>query len=87
MILFDLAQLIVFILIALIIITGGLLTLMFLESLIECIIKVIKRRKTFNRAYPVGSLFATRVRQEFPYGKWECLGKDQSGFYLYERIK
>lgn len=87
MTLFDLAQLIVFILITLIVITGGLLTLMFLESLIECTIKAIKRRKTFNRAYPIGSLFATRDRQEFPHGEWECIGQDQNGFYLYERTK
>lgn len=44
MTLFEFPELIVFILITLIIITGGLLTLMFLESLIECTIKAIKRR-------------------------------------------
>ena len=87
MTLFEFSELIVFILITLIIITGGLLILMFLGSLIQCTIKAIKRRKTFNRAYPVGSIFATRDRQEFPHGEWECLGQDQNGFYIYERTK
>ena len=87
MTLFEFSQLVVFVLIALIIITGGLLILMFIESLIEIIRNRIKNKKTFDKAWPVGSHYLTHLKQKFPYGKWKYLGKDQRGFYLYERIK
>lgn len=87
MTLFDLSQLVVFILITLIIITGGLLILMFLGSLIEIIRNRIKNKEIFNKQYPVGSIFQTRFKQKFPYGKWKLQGKDQNGFYIYERTK
>ena len=87
MTLFEFSQLVVFILITLIIITGGLLILIFLESLIEIIRNRIKNKKAFDKAWPVGSHYLTHLKQKFPYGKWKYLGKDQRGFYLYERIK
>lgn len=87
MTLFEFTQIAIFILITLIIITGSLIVLITIESIVGFIINRIKRRKTFNGAYPVGSLFATRDRQEFPHGEWEYIGQDQNGFHLYERIK
>jgi hypothetical protein len=87
MTLFDLAQLIVFILITLIIITGSILLLMIIETIICSIIDIIKNKKAFDKAYPVGSHYLTHLKQKFPYGKWKYLGKDQHGFYLYERTK
>lgn len=87
MTLFEASQIFVFVLITLIIITGLLLVMLFLESLIGWIVKCIKKRKSFNKAYPAGALFTTRIEQKFPYGKWKCLGKDQNDRFLYERIK
>lgn len=46
-----------------------------------------KKKKEFNKTYPVGSIFATKLKQKFLCGKWKCLGKDQNNCYLYERIK
>lgn len=87
MTLFDLSQLIVFILISLIIITGSILLLMIMETIICSIINIIKNKKAFDKAWPVGSHYLTHLKQKIPHGKWKLLGKDQNGFYLYERIK
>lgn len=87
MTLFEASQIFVFVLITLIIITGSLLVMLFLESLIGWIVMCIKKRKSFNKVYPVGALFTTHVEQKMPYGKWKLQGKDQNGFYLYERVK
>ena len=74
-------------LISLIVITGFSLLLITIETTITIIINKIKNKKAFDRQRPVGCTFSTKYKQEFPYGKWEFLGKDQSGFYIYERIK
>lgn len=87
MTLFEASQIFVFVLLILIIITGSLLVMLFLESLIGWIVKCIKKRKSFNKVYPIGTLFTTRVEQKFPCGKWKLQGKDQNGFYIYERTK
>ena len=74
-------------LIFLIVITGFSLSLITIETTITIIINKIKNKKIFDRSHPVGCTFSTKLKQKFPYGKWKYLGKDQNGFYLYERIK
>lgn len=46
-----------------------------------------ENKKSFDDSHPVGFTFVTKLKQKFPYGKWKLQGKDQNGFYLYERIK
>lgn len=47
-----------------------------------------KKYKVFDKVYPVGSLFFTKVKkQEFPWGKWVYRGTDQDGFHVYVRVK
>lgn len=87
MTLFEFSQNVIFILITLIIITGSILLLMIIETIICSIINIIKNKKAFDKAWPVGSHYLTHLKQKFPYGKWKYLGKEQRGFYLYERIK
>ena len=84
MTLFELMQLIVFGLIATIIITSNLLILIFIETLIKTIIKA---RREYNKQYPVGFTRKSETKKPFFYGKWKFLGKDQNGYYLFERIK
>ena len=83
MTLFDLVVLFVSGLFLIIIISGTVLFMLF----IDCLEKQHKNKVRFNKAHPVGTLFTTRVEQEMPFGKWKLLGKDQNGFYLYERTK
>ena len=87
MTLFEATQIFVFVLITLIIITGSILLLMIMETIICSIINIIKNKKAFDKAWPVGSHYLTHLKQKFPYGKWKLLGQNQNGFYLYERIK
>ena len=83
MTLFDLAVLFVICLFLIIIISGvGLFIL-----LIDYLEKRHKNKVRFNKVHPVGFTFSTKYKQEFPYGKWKFLGKDQHGFYIYERTK
>lgn len=74
-------------LISLIVITGFSLLLITIETTITIITNKIKNKKIFDRNHPVGCTFLTEYKQEFPCGKWELLGQNQHGFYLYERIK
>lgn len=83
MTLFELAVLFVICLFLIIIISGSSLFIL----LIDYLKKRHKNKVRFNEEYPVGALFTTRVEQKMPYGKWKFLGKDQHGFYIYERIK
>lgn len=83
MTLFDLAVLFVICLFFIIIISGSSLFIL----LIDYFKKRHKNKVRFNKAHPVGTLFTTRVEQKMPYGKWKYLGKDQQGYYFYERIK
>ena len=87
MTLFEFTQKAIFVLISLIIIIGSLIVLMTIESIVGFIINRIKRKKAFDLAQPVGTIFPTKVKQKFPYGKWLLVGKDQHDFYIYERIK
>ena len=84
MTLFELMQLIVFGLIATIIITSNLLILIFIETLVKTIIKAIRE---YNKQYPVGFTRKSETKKPFFYGKWKLIGKDQNGYYLFERIK
>lgn len=84
MTLFELMQLIVFGLITVILTTGILLILMFAETLIKTIIKA---RREYNKQYPVGFTRKSETKKPFFYGKWKLLGKDQNGYYLFERLK
>lgn len=83
MTLFDLALLFVICLFLIIIISGAGLFIL----LIDHLKKRHKNKARFNEEHPVGTLFTTRVEQKMPYGKWKLQGKDQNGFYLYERTK
>lgn len=83
MTLFELAVLFVICLFLIIVISGSGLFIL----LIDYFKKRHKNKVRFNKVHPVGTLFTTHVEQEFPYGKWKYLGKDQQGYYLYERIK
>lgn len=70
----------------------SLFTILILVFIIDNIVITLKarkiRKKHFDKVYFVGSLFYSNVKNaKFPCGKWECLGKDQNGHYLYERIK
>lgn len=47
-----------------------------------------KKYKVFDKEYPVGSFFYTGIKeQKFPYGKWDFLGQNQDGDYVFERVK
>ena len=83
MTLFDLAVLFVICLFLIIIISGSSLFIL----LIDYFKKRHRNKVRFNEEHPVGCTFSTKYKQEFPYGKWECFGKDQQGYYFYERIK
>ena len=83
MTLFQFVVLLVLCLFLIIIISGTVLFIL----LIGYLKKRHKNKVRFNEEYPVGALFTTRVEQKLPYGKWKLLGKDQQGYYLYERIK
>lgn len=84
MTLFELMQVIVFGLIVAILTTGILLILMFTETLI---ITIIKTKKEYDKQYPVGFTRRSETKKPFFYGKWKLLGKDQNGYYLFERLK
>ena len=84
MTLFELMQVIVFGLIVAILTTGTLLILMFIETLIKTIIKA---KKEYDKQYPVGFTRRSETKKPFFYGKWKLLGKDQNGYYLFERLK
>lgn len=83
MTLFNLAVLFVICLFSIIIISSTVLFIL----LIDYLEKRHKNKVRFNKVHPVGTLFTTRIEQKFPYGRWKYLGKDQQGYYLYERIK
>lgn len=87
MTLFELAQNLVFGLLGYIFITG----LCLIVSSIILIIDIVKKRKqdkkAFDKTYPVEYMCSTMEKRKFKYGKWKFVGKDQNGFYLYERIK
>lgn len=47
-----------------------------------------KKYKTFDKEYSVGSFFYTGIKeQKFPYRKWDFLGQNQDGDYVFERVK
>ena len=47
-----------------------------------------KSYKAFDKEYPVGSYFFTRIKeQQFPWGRWIYRGKDQDGTHVFERVK
>lgn len=40
-----------------------------------------------EKQYPVGFTRKSKTKKPFFYGKWKLLGKDQNGYYLFERLK
>lgn len=87
MTLFEFSQFFIFFLITLTVVTGGLTIIFLIDGLIVIITNRIKNKEAFDKRYQVGSIFITKIKQEFPYGEWKYIGKDQHGFYLYERTK
>ena len=91
MTLFELLVLFVLNLIALILILGIALVIIFIDAFIKTLTCAIAQRqrnkKAFDKAHPVGFTFSTKLKQRFPYGKWKLLGKDQNDCFIYERIK
>lgn len=63
------------------------LVIFFAGEILDLYDKRKRNKKAFNKVHPVGCTFSTKYKQEFPYGKWKYLGKDQCGFHIYERIK
>lgn len=91
MTLFELTAVLVVLLVAFIVSTGLFLLLVILNATLSFIFDKVElhknKKESFDKIYPVGALFRTRIEQKFPYGKWKLLGKDQHGCYLYERTK
>ena len=91
MALFELLVLFVLNLIGLILISGIILAIFFIDAFIKTLTCAIAQRqrnkKAFDKAHPVGFTFSTKLKQRFPYGKWKLLGKDQNDCFIYERIK
>ena len=47
-----------------------------------------KSYKAFDKAYPVGSFFFTKIKEhQFPWGKWNYRGTDQNGTHVFVRVK
>lgn len=84
MTLFEYIAICVFNLFVLIIISFIVLVILLIDSVLN---KRKRNKKVFDREYPIGFTFSTKLKQRFPYGKWKLLGKDQNNCYLYERIK
>ena len=91
MALFELLVLFVLNLIGLILISGIILAIFFIDAFIKTLTCAIaqkqRNKKAFDKAHPVGFTFSTKLKQRFPYGKWKLLGKDQNDCFIYERIK
>ena len=91
MALFEVLVLFVLNLIGLILISGIILAIFFIDAFIKTLTCAIAQRqrnkKAFDKAHPVGFTFSTKLKQLFPYGKWKLLGKDQNDCFIYERLK